>query len=187
MEGGGFCNLQFLVSLPYRCYMPNLVKNGPVLLEKLLTDDDERQNTAIGHLSDSCNLKTLQIYKQYVFIRGELICHFCWIFDINKWFFEILVDWYYVILRHITPATFISVFNTKNLTDFPKWKMIYWSQIWVLNIKKKWFSGINNSFFWYKKIFTFWYQTIGYLKSKILFLETRKAKKLFIKKLNVWC
>ena len=62
---------------PYRCYMPNLVKNGPVLLEKMLTDDDERQNTAIGHPSDSCNLKTLQIYKAIRFIRGELISHFC--------------------------------------------------------------------------------------------------------------
>ena len=32
--GGRSCNSQFLVSLPYRCYIPNLVKVGPVVLEK---------------------------------------------------------------------------------------------------------------------------------------------------------
>ena len=64
--GRGSWNLQFLVSLPYGCYMPNLVKIGPVVLEKkMLTDeeprtthDDGRQPIAIGHLSDSGDLKT---------------------------------------------------------------------------------------------------------------------------------
>ena len=42
-KGGGSWNLQFLVSLPYRCYIPNLVKIGSVVLEKKLTDDARRQ------------------------------------------------------------------------------------------------------------------------------------------------
>ena len=64
--GGGSWNLQFLVSLPYRCHIPNLVKIGPVVLEKKMlthdgrrtTDDDGRQPIAIGHLSDSGHLKS---------------------------------------------------------------------------------------------------------------------------------
>ena len=32
--GGGSCNLEFLVPLPYKCYIWNLVKIGPVILEK---------------------------------------------------------------------------------------------------------------------------------------------------------
>ena len=40
--------------------MPNLVKIDPVVLEKMLTDDG-RQPKAIGHLSDSGDLKTLDI------------------------------------------------------------------------------------------------------------------------------
>ena len=40
----------------------NLVKIGLVVLErKMLTDDDGRQPTAIGHLSDSGDLKTVNI------------------------------------------------------------------------------------------------------------------------------
>ena len=42
--GGGSWNLQFLVSLPYRCYIPNLVKIGPGVLEKkMLTHDPQRR------------------------------------------------------------------------------------------------------------------------------------------------
>ena len=37
--GGGSWNLQFLVSLQYRCYILNLIKIGPVVLEKMLTHD----------------------------------------------------------------------------------------------------------------------------------------------------
>ena len=33
---------EFLVSLPYRYYIPNLVKIGPIVLEKMLTDDGRR-------------------------------------------------------------------------------------------------------------------------------------------------
>ena len=49
----------FLVSLPYRCYIPNLVKIGlvHVVLEKKMLMDNTRWTTteaiAIGHLSDS--------------------------------------------------------------------------------------------------------------------------------------
>lgn len=33
--GGHNINLQFLNSLPYRCFMPDLFKNGPVVLDKM--------------------------------------------------------------------------------------------------------------------------------------------------------
>ena len=49
--GWGSWNLQFLVSLSYRCYIINLINIGPVVLEKkMLTHDDWRQPIAIGHL-----------------------------------------------------------------------------------------------------------------------------------------
>ena len=65
--GGGHEIYNFLVSLPYRCYIPNLVKIGPVVLEeKMLTqdarrtrDDDGCQHIAIGHL---CYSGDLMIY-----------------------------------------------------------------------------------------------------------------------------
>ena len=69
---GGPCNSQCLVSWTYRCYILNLVKIGPVILEKkMLTDDDGRQPIAIGHLSDSGELKShanllkLNLYGPY--------------------------------------------------------------------------------------------------------------------------
>ena len=40
-------------------YLPNLVMIGPVVLEKMLTDDDGRQPIALGHLSYSCDLKSV--------------------------------------------------------------------------------------------------------------------------------
>ena len=65
--GSGSWNLQLPVSLPYRCYIPNLVKIGPVVLEnKMLTHygrqtmDDGRQPLVIGHLSYSGNLKMIR-------------------------------------------------------------------------------------------------------------------------------
>ena len=42
---GGSWNLQFFVSLLYKCYIPNLVKIGPAVLEKMLTDDRRRTIT----------------------------------------------------------------------------------------------------------------------------------------------
>ena len=65
--GSGSGNLQSLVSLPYRCYIPNLVKIDPVVLEKKMlthdsrwtTDHDGRQPVAIAHLNDSGDLKIL--------------------------------------------------------------------------------------------------------------------------------
>ena len=41
--GRGSWNLQFLVSLPYRCYIPNLVKIDTVVLRKMLTLDTRRR------------------------------------------------------------------------------------------------------------------------------------------------
>ena len=57
--GGGSGNSQFFVSLSYRCYIPNLVKIGPVVLEKKMlthdarrkTDDDGRRIIAIDQLT----------------------------------------------------------------------------------------------------------------------------------------
>ena len=52
--------MKFTISclLTYRCYIPNLVRIGPVVFEKkMLTDDDGRQPMVIGHLSDSGDLK----------------------------------------------------------------------------------------------------------------------------------
>ena len=42
--GGGGCHdiLQFLVSLPYRCDIPNLVKIDSAVLEKKMLMDDGR-------------------------------------------------------------------------------------------------------------------------------------------------
>ena len=59
LEGGGH---KFTISLsyPYRCYTPNLVMTGLVVLQKkILTDDARRtpQLIAIGHLNDSDDLK----------------------------------------------------------------------------------------------------------------------------------
>ena len=64
-RGGGSWNLQFLVSSPYRWYIPNLVKIVPVVLEKKIltddgrwmTDDDGRQTIATCHLSSSGDLQ----------------------------------------------------------------------------------------------------------------------------------
>ena len=41
--------------------MPNLVKIGPVVLEKKMLTDDGRQPIAIGHLSDSGDLKMWKV------------------------------------------------------------------------------------------------------------------------------
>ena len=61
LDGGHeIYNLQFLISLPYRCYIPNLVRIGPVVAEEKMLTHDGRQPIAIGHLSDSGDLK-----KQY--------------------------------------------------------------------------------------------------------------------------
>ena len=65
--GWGSCNLQFLVSLPYRCYIPNLVKIGSVdLAKKMLTDDDACQPIAIGHLSDSDKKISTSYIQQFM-------------------------------------------------------------------------------------------------------------------------
>ena len=70
--GGGSWNLQFLVSLPYRCYISNLVNIGPVVLEKkMLTHDDGRQPIAIGHLSDSGDLKNNFILIKYGILKSK--------------------------------------------------------------------------------------------------------------------
>ena len=67
--------IEFTIScfLPYRCYIPNLAKIEPIVLEKKMlthdgrrtTHDDGHQPTAIGHLSDSSDLiipKCMYVY-----------------------------------------------------------------------------------------------------------------------------
>ena len=52
----------------------------------MLPDDDERQPTAIGHPSDSGDLKNFRIYKAISF---------------NQWKNGIVIDWFHVVLRRI--------------------------------------------------------------------------------------
>ena len=61
-------NLQLLVSLPYRCYIPNFVKIGPVVLEKMLTDNG-CQPIEIDHMSYSGDLK---IGEKTVYIQSGI-------------------------------------------------------------------------------------------------------------------
>ena len=57
-----------MVSLPCRCYIPNLVKVGPVVLEKKILTDDGRLMTEDNRLqpnfSDSGDLRSLAIKIQ---------------------------------------------------------------------------------------------------------------------------
>jgi hypothetical protein len=62
--GQGSWNSQFLFPFTHRCYKPNLVESGSAVPEKKLkmfkslrTTDDGRERIAIGHLSDSGDLK----------------------------------------------------------------------------------------------------------------------------------
>ena len=59
LYGWGSWNSQCLVSLPYRCCIPNLVKIGPVVIEKKVLTHDGCQPIAIGHLSDSGDQKII--------------------------------------------------------------------------------------------------------------------------------
>ena len=70
--GGGPWNLQFVVFLPHRYYISNLVKILPTVLEKIMLPDDARRTSedgrkpiATGHLSDSGDLK-ICIYQYIV-------------------------------------------------------------------------------------------------------------------------
>ena len=47
----------FLFFFPNICCIPNLVKIGPVVSEEKMFTDDGRQPIAIGHLSDTGDLK----------------------------------------------------------------------------------------------------------------------------------
>ena len=74
MSGHGIYNYMF--SLPFICYIPNLVIFGPVVLEKMFTDDgqrttddDGRQSIAIGHPSDLGDLKRRSLKVHVYFLR----------------------------------------------------------------------------------------------------------------------
>ena len=64
----GSWNLQFLVSLPYKCYIPNLVKIGPVVLEKMLIHDSQQTPTHSNSPSQS-ELLTLYFSSLYAALR----------------------------------------------------------------------------------------------------------------------
>jgi hypothetical protein len=66
-RGQGSWNSQFLFPFTHRCYKPNLVQIGSAVPEKKLkmfkslrTTYDGRKRIAIGHLSDSGDLKMLR-------------------------------------------------------------------------------------------------------------------------------
>ena len=61
---GGLWILQFLVSLPYKCNIPNLVKIGPVVLEKMLIHDSQQTPTHSNSPSQS-ELLILAVYMQH--------------------------------------------------------------------------------------------------------------------------
>ena len=78
--GLGVMKLQFLVTLPCRCYIPNLNKIGPVVFNKKMLMHDNvyrRHLIAIGHLSDSNWSGDLKIYisSQY---QTEVILFKIW-------------------------------------------------------------------------------------------------------------
>ena len=59
-------------SLPYRCYKPNLVKIGSVVLEKKKLADDGRRRTsrAIGHMIEIMEMQR----KDYIEILSTVLC-----------------------------------------------------------------------------------------------------------------
>ena len=89
MGGGGLWNLQFLISLPYRCYKLNLVKLAQfsVVLEKnmlhvtdvvrhpnqRMTSYDGCQPIAIRHLSDSGDLKITKFFNKYNLTSSKIM------------------------------------------------------------------------------------------------------------------
>ena len=66
---GGSWNLQFLVSLPYRCYVPNLVKIGSVVLEKKMLTDDTRRRTPTHSNRSPEWLRWPKYYNLKIFIN----------------------------------------------------------------------------------------------------------------------
>ena len=54
--------MKFLVFLPYRCYIPNLVKIGPVVHEKKILMHDGRRTTT------ACSFTSLQNLIGFLFI-----------------------------------------------------------------------------------------------------------------------
>ena len=56
----------FFVPFPYKCYIPNLVKIGPLVIEKKthLAQRQTKNQNSIGHLSDSGDLKSCKIWTK---------------------------------------------------------------------------------------------------------------------------
>ena len=110
-------NLQFLDSLPYRCYTPNLVKIAPVVLEKKMLTHEARRTMdnlpiAIGHLSDSGNLK--KSFCVHIMKNKPMQCYpsFDWLID------YIVFTPYRQYFGHITAATLINGDHLWNLISF---------------------------------------------------------------------
>ena len=84
--GVGSWNLQSLVSLPYWCYIPYLVKIGPVVFEKkMLTHEDGRQPIVIGQLSDSVLKMEITCLclsvKKWISLNGQITVFCSWIMN----------------------------------------------------------------------------------------------------------
>ena len=114
--GGGSWNLQFFVSLPYRWYISNLVKIGPVVLEKkMLTNDDGRQPIAIGHLSDSGDLKKIDNNNNKISQRRK---EFIW----QKYITDLWTEVYYNTKSNVD--VYILVKNFENFKYITIWEPI---------------------------------------------------------------
>ena len=81
--GGGGGVTIFLVSLPYRCSIPNLVKIGPVFLEKTIFREDARRTTTDAnpkHYRSPDLLRKIENKKYHYFLnRTKKVCssHSC--------------------------------------------------------------------------------------------------------------
>ena len=83
--GWGSWNLQVLVSLPYKCCIPYLVKIGPLVLEKKsFRHVARRQPIAICHLSYSGDLKPeSRLFRKCVYHEGiRDLFFFCEIYSV---------------------------------------------------------------------------------------------------------
>ena len=63
MVGGGVRKITIFCLFTYRSYIPNMFKNGPVVLEKKMSMHDGRQLIAIGHYQSDFE-RTLEKHKK---------------------------------------------------------------------------------------------------------------------------
>ena len=103
-------NLQFLVSLPYRCYTPNLVKIGPVVLEKKMLRVKSDSGDLKIPISKKSYIKTYTIYNPAKIpsrpMRYSISVH--WQTDSEQskyWSTEsrpLIIDWFAITFENIS-------------------------------------------------------------------------------------